>query len=263
MPTKGDAVLVDRQGPIAVLQFNRPELRNALDGPMLALTLQRLQQLDCDADVRVIVLTGAGDKAFVAGADITEMATRTMYTELGDRARLMRETCNTLETMSKPTIAAVNGYAFGGGCEVALACDMRLASATATLGLLEVNLGIMPGGGGTQRLLRLCGRAVAAELIMTGRVIDAEEALRVGLVNRVTPPDRLMEASLELARTIAAKSPFTLRGVKDALRAGANMGQTEGILYENKLFALCMETEDKREGVAAFLERRTAQFGGN
>lgn len=255
-------VLSEPHGPVLLLSVNRPAARNALDGPTLARLLGALVEADAAPHVRVVVLTGAGTKAFIAGADISELAGRSMYSELGERARLMRDTCTLLETMTKPTIAAINGFALGGGCEVALACDMRFASAEARLGLPEINLGLFPGGGGSQRLLRLCGRGVAAELMMTGEIIGAEEACRVGLVNRVVASDRLLPLTLEVAGRIAAKSPFALRAIKDSLRAGANAGQGEAILYENKLFALCMESEDKREGVAAFLEKRTPVFTG-
>ncbi len=262
MTTPEPTVLLERHDPLVVLRFNRPAVRNALDAATLEHALQLLHDVDADPNARVLVLTGTGDKAFIAGADIQELARRTMHTELGRRARLMREVCNLLETMAKPALAAVNGAALGGGCEVALSCDMRFAASTAKLGLPEVNLGLFPGGGGTQRLLRLCGRAVAAELMMTGAIIDADEALRIGLVNRVIPPERLLPVVMNVGAMIASKSPFAIRAIKDALRAGANTGQAEGILYENKLFALCMESEDKHEGVTAFLEKRPPVFTG-
>jgi enoyl-CoA hydratase len=253
---------VERHDRTAVVIINRPELRNALDAATIALLRDRLRELENDADARVVILTGQGDKAFIAGADIGELATRTMHTELGERSRLMRDACTLLETMGKPTIAAINGVAAGGGCELALACDMRVMANSARIGLPEINLGIFPGGGGTQRLLRLCGRGVAAELIMTGRLIGGDDALRLGLVNRVVDGAALMPTVLELAGQIATKSPFALAMVKDALRAAANMSQADGILYENKLFALCMETGDKREGVDAFLAKRPPLFKG-
>jgi enoyl-CoA hydratase len=262
VPEPQPTVVRDVHGPVTVLRVNRPDVRNALDAPTLALLLRHLAEADASSDTRVVVLTGAGDKAFIAGADIAELAQRTMHTELGERARLMRDTCAMLETMGRPTVAAIHGYALGGGCEIALACDMRFASTDARLGLPEINLGLFPGGGGSQRLLRLCGRAVAAELMMTGAIVDADEAFRIGLVNRVVAPQDLLRVTLEVAERIASKSPFALRAIKDALRAGANSGQHEAILYENKLFALCMESEDKREGVAAYLEKRTPTFRG-
>lgn len=256
-------VLFERRHHVAVVTVNRPEVRNALNADAIAQLGERLREAESDAWIRAVVLTGSGDKAFIAGADIRELAARTLHTELGARARLMRDACSLLETMGKPTIAAINGAAAGGGCELALACDIRLISSAAKIGLPEINLGIFPGGGGTQRLLRLCGRGVAAELIMTGRLVTADEALRVGLVNRVVEPEALIPAALDLAAEIAAKPPLAVSLVKDALRAGANAGLTEGILYENKLFALCMETADKREGVAAFLEKRPPAFTGS
>lgn len=262
MPETQSSVLREAHGPVLALSVNRPGSRNALDAEILALLLRCLTEADASPDVRVVVLTGVGTKAFIAGADITELAKRSMYTELGERARLMRETCGMLETMSKPTIAAINGFALGGGCEVALACDMRFASTEARLGLPEINLGLFPGGGGSQRLLRLCGRGIAAELMMTGEIISAKEAWRIGLVSRLAPPADLMTVALDVATHIASKSAFALRAIKDSLRAGANTGQSEAILYDNKLFALCMESEDKREGVTAFLEKRTPVFKG-
>jgi len=255
-------VLHEAHGPVLVLSVNRPSMRNALDAETLVRLLALLTEAEASADVGVVVITGVGTKAFIAGADITELARRTMYTELGERARLMRETCGMLENMGTPTIAAINGFALGGGCEVALSCDMRFASTDARLGLPEITLGLFPGGGGSQRLLRLCGRGVAAELMMTGDIVSAEEAWRVGLVNRLAVPADLMPLTLEVATRIAAKSPFALRAIKDSLRAGANAGLTEALLYDNKLFALCMESEDKREGVAAFLEKRPPLFRG-
>lgn len=260
--TDESTVTIQRQDAAAILTLDGPAVRNALSGGTLTALVDRLREAEHDPGVRVVVLIGAGEQAFSAGGDIRELPSRDMFTELGERARLMREACTLLETMPKPTVAAINGVAAGGGCELALACDIRVASATARLGLPEVNLGLLPGGGGTQRLLRLCGRGVAAELMMTGRLIDADEARRVGLVNHVRPLAELMPFVLDLAVTLAAKGPFALAAIKDALRAGANVGQAEGILYENKLFALCMETDDRREGVAAFLEKRAPAFKG-
>lgn len=256
------SVLIENHDRIAVITVNRPDIRNALNTEAIALLGDRLREAEAEPDVRVVILTGSGEKAFVAGADIRELADRTLHTELGSRSRLMRDACALLETMAKPTIAAINGVAAGGGCELALACDMRLIATTARIGLPEINIGIFPGGGGTQRLLRLCGRGVAAEMMMTGRLLTADEALRVGLVNAVAEASALRQTALDLAGEIASKSPFALAAIKDALRAGANTTQNEGILYENKLFALCMETEDKREGVTAFLEKRPAVFTG-
>lgn len=260
--TQQSTVTVRHDRAAAVVTIDGPAVRNALSGPTLSLLCQRLREAEHDPAVRVVVLTGAGEQAFSAGGDIRELPSRDMYTELGERARFMRDACTLLETMPKPTIAAINGVAAGGGCELALSCDIRVAAASARIGLPEVNLGLFPGGGGTQRLLRLCGRGVAAELMMTGRLIDADEAHRVGLVNHVRPLVELMPFVFDLAVTLAAKAPLALAAIKDALRAGVNVGQAEGILYENKLFALCMETADRREGVAAFLEKRAPAFRG-
>ena len=255
-------VTVGAQGRVRVVSINRPEARNALNLETLRSLWRMLQELDEDAGCGAVIVTGSGDRAFVAGADIRELAERTLYTELGERSRVMRDICALLETTGKATIAAINGVALGGGLELALACDLRIASTHAKLGLPEINLGIFPGAGGPQRLLRLCGRGVAAELMMTGDLVTADEAMRLGLVNRVVAPDEVEVAAMALATRIAERSSFAIRAIKDSLRAGSNMGQSEAILYDNKLFALCMETEDKSEGVAAFLEKRSPRFVG-
>ncbi|MCK4722792.1 MAG: enoyl-CoA hydratase/isomerase family protein, partial [Dehalococcoidia bacterium] len=217
---------------------------------------------DADDSVKVLILTGAGDKAFVAGADIEELRARNTLTELGNRSARRRVLANLLETMSKPTIAAINGFAVGTGLELAIACTIRVASENAKFGQPEINLGIMPGNGGTQRLPRLVGEGRAMEMILTGDLIDAQEAYRIGLVNRVVPQAELMPYVKELATKLAAKSPLAIKLAKDAVHAGLNMNLKDGIEYENKLFAILCGSQDKQEGVNAFLEKRRPDFQG-
>ncbi len=208
---------VERDDRVAVVTVDRPEALNALDQATLTELRDRLSELAADTDVHVVVLTGAGERAFVAGADIKAMSAMNIEQAFA-WGRLGHETASLLETMPKPTIAAVNGFALGGGCELALACDVRYASDTAKLGQPEVSIGIIPGWGGTQRLPRVVGIGRAKELIMTGRLVDAEEALRIGLVNAVFAPEELMEKALELARELAAKSPLVLAAIKETMR---------------------------------------------
>jgi enoyl-CoA hydratase len=210
--------------------------------------------------VRVLVLTGEGEKAFVAGADIGEFAERT---PLEQRAVMTgRRVFDEIAAYPKPIVAMINGFALGGGCELALACDLRIAADTAKLGQPEINLGIIPGGGGTQRLPRVVGTGQAMRLVLTGEIIGAAEALRIGLVDVVHPAAELRERTLEIARGMAAKSPVALQMAKSAIRAAAEMPMAAGLAYETELFATCFASDDKREGVAAFLEKRPASFTG-
>ena len=210
--------------------------------------------------MRVVIFTGAGDKAFVAGADIAEFAGRTA---LAQRAVMLdRGLFNAVDTFPKPVIAMVNGYCLGGGCELALACDIRIASETASFGQPEINLGIIPGGGGTQRLTRLVGEGKAMEMILTGEIINAQEAFRLGLANHVVPADQLQTKTMEVANRIAEKSPVALRLAKEAVKAASRSNLDEGLRREVDLFALCFSSEDKDEGVSAFLEKRKADFKG-
>jgi enoyl-CoA hydratase len=235
---------------------------NALDRPTLEELRDRLRELADDPDARVVVLTGAGDRAFVAGADIKYMS------GLGvDEARawgaLGHEAASLLETMAKPTIAAINGFALGGGCELALACDLRYASTRAKLGQPEINLGIIPGWGGTQRLARVAGLGVAKDLVLTGRVVSAEEALRAGLVQLVVEPEELMPRTLETANLLASKSPLALAAAKAALnRALGGAEHQRALEDEAKDFAGLFGSEDAKEGLAAFAEKREPRFVG-
>jgi len=214
-----------------------------------------------DAAVGVLIVTGAGDKAFVAGADISELATQTPV-EGAAFARRGQSILDRLERLGKPSIAAINGYALGGGLELAMACTLRLAAETAKLGQPEVALGIIPGYGGTQRLSRLVGAGRALEMLLSGDPIDAREAHRIGLVNRVVPPAELLPAAEALARTLLLRGPVALRYVLQAVQEGLQMGLAEGLSTEATLFGLCCATEDMREGTKAFLEKRPANFQG-
>ncbi len=232
---------------------------NALDRPTLEELRDRLAELRDDRDVRVVVLTGSGEKAFVAGADIKYMSglgveEATEWGELGHEAGQL------LETMRKPTIAAVNGFALGGGCELALACDLRYASASAKLGQPEINLGIIPGWGGTQRLARVCGLGFAKELILTGRLVDAEEALARGLVNGVHDP--VLEKALETARLLASKSPVALAAAKRAVNHALQGDHVENLQREADEFGGLFESDDAKEGLTAFAEKREPRFVG-
>jgi enoyl-CoA hydratase len=253
-------VRIEREGAVAILTIDRPEKRNALNAAVRAELIAALDALRDDAAVRVLVVTGAGDRAFVAGADIGEFAERT---PLEQRAVMTgRRVFDEIAAYPKPVIAMINGFALGGGCELALACDLRVAADTAKLGQPEINLGIIPGGGGTQRLPRVVGTGQAMRLILSGEIIDVAEALRIGLVDVVHPAAELREKTLEMARAMATKSPVALQMAKSAVRAAAEMPMAAGLAYETELFATCFASDDKREGVAAFLEKRPAEFTG-
>jgi enoyl-CoA hydratase len=214
-----------------------------------------------DVAVRVLILTGAGDKSFIAGADIGDLAMQTPVSGK-ETALFGQSVLHRLETLGKPSIAAINGFALGGGCEVALACSIRLASKTAKFGQPEVKLGIMTGYGGSQRLARLCGKGVAHEVCLTGEMVSAEEALRIGLVNHIHEPAELMPAAEALAKKIIANAPLSVKFTMEAIERGMEMPQAEGQFLEAALFGLCAATEDMREGTRAFLEKRPAQFQG-
>lgn len=246
---------------IAVVTVNRPDKLNALNAQVLDELEDAFKRAFEDDSVCVVILTGAGDKAFVAGADIGEIAelngtTGKVFAKRGQRL------LNMIETGPKPVIAAVNGYALGGGNEIAMACHIRIASKTAKFGQPEVKLGVIPGYGGTQRLPRLVGRGMALELILTGDMIDAERAHQIGLVNRVVEPERLLEEAKTLARRIMSNGPFAVRASIEAVNRGLNLPLNEGLLIEADLFADCCATEDKNEGTKAFLEKRKPSFKG-
>jgi enoyl-CoA hydratase len=252
-------IQLEREGAIAVVTIDRPEALNALDVATLTELRDRLLELSGDEEVRVVILTGAGEKAFVAGADIKYMS------GLGvDEARAWgefgHEAGRLLETMTKPTIAAVNGFALGGGCELALACDLRYAASSAKFGQPEVNLGIIPGWGGTQRLARVCGLGIAKELIFTGRVVGAEEALRIGLVNAVHDP--VLDKAREVAALLAAKSPIALRLMKELANRALGGDHAANLEAEGRMFGELFSSDDAKEGMTAFVEKREPKFVG-
>src|SRR5579863_6770069 len=254
-------LLFETRDGIGFITFNRPNVLNALNHKTMAELRDALTAAREDDRVRVLVLTGAGEKAFVAGADIAELA---VQTPIGGKetAAYGQSVLSLLETLGKPSIAAINGFALGGGCEVALACSMRLASKTAKLGQPEVKLGIMTGYGGSQRLARLCGKGVAYELCLTGEMITAEEALRIGLVNHIYEPAELLPAAEAMAKKIIEKAPLAVKYCMEVIERGVEMPQEEGLFLEATLFGLCCATEDMREGTKAFLEKRPAKFEG-
>jgi len=254
-------LLFEKRDRIGYITFNRPKVLNALNRKTMEELRDILTAAGEDDEVRVLILTGAGEKSFVAGADIGELAVQTPVSGK-ETAAFGQGVLHLLETIGKPSIAAINGFALGGGCEVALACSMRLASKTARLGQPEVKLGIMTGYGGSQRLTRLCGKGVAYELCLTGEMISAEEALRIGLVNHVYEPAELMPAAEALAKKIIANAPLSVKFTMEAIERGTEMPLEEGQYVETTLFGVLAATEDMREGTRAFLEKRPAQFRG-
>ena len=252
-------IRVDRQGSVAVVTIDRQEALNALDVGTLTELRDRLSELADDGDARAVVLTGAGEKAFVAGADIRYMSGLDPEQAKGWGA-LGHEAGRLLETMPKPTIAAINGFALGGGCELALACDIRYASSRAKLGQPEINLGIVPGWGGTQRLARICGLGVAKELVFSGRTVDADEALRIGLVNAVADP--VLDRALETATELAGKSPVALSLAKRLCNLTLGVDHAGGLEVEADEFGDLFASEDAKEGLAAFVEKRAPNFVG-
>jgi enoyl-CoA hydratase len=244
---------------IATVKINRPKALNALNKATLTELLDCLTQIAADSTIHVVILTGEGEKAFVAGADISYMKPLTAA-EAKTFGKLGHLVMQTIEKLPQPVIAAVNGFALGGGCELAISCDIRLASDNAKFGQPEVNLGVIPGFGGTQRLPRLVGKGIANELILSGKMIDAEEACRIGLVNRIVSQDKLLEECIDLAKVIASRGPTAVRFSKEAVNNGIEMDITRACSYEADLFALCFASGEQEEGMAAFLEKRAPEF---
>ena len=254
-------LLVERSGRVAVITVNRPKVLNALNAATVGELRGAVDELSADEAVRAVVLTGAGDRAFIAGADIGELATLTPVSAQA-LARRGHALCDALERMGKPVVAAINGYALGGGCEIAMACTVRLAAETARIGQPEIGLGLLPGYGGTQRLPRLVGAGRALELTLTGDPITAAEAWRIGLVNRVVAPADLRAEADALAERLAAQPPVAVRAILDAVREGMQMSLASGCEHEAALFGATAATEDWREGTRAFLEKRRPTFRG-
>lgn len=255
-------LIFTEENGIATLTFNRPKALNALNAALLGEFIALLEDIARNEAIRVLILTGAGDKAFVAGADISEIA-RCNVLQARSFAEMGQGAIARLQKLSIPVIAAVNGYALGGGSEIALGCDFIYASEKAAFGLPEINLGIIPGFGGTQRLPRLVGSGLAKELIFTGRMLSAAEAKEIGLVNRVCPPQDLMAAVLETARAIAVKGKVSLRAAKGAINGGLDVDLESGCRIERDAFALCLASADAKEGTRAFLEKRKPVFTGS
>jgi enoyl-CoA hydratase len=256
-----DNLLLERDGAVAMLSINRPGVLNALNTQTISELREAVLALRDDAAVRAVILTGAGEKSFVAGADITELA-HVPGTQLKEYAERGQDVFDLIEHMGKPVLAAINGYALGGGCELAMACTLRVAADTARLGQPEIDLGAIPGFGGTQRLTRLVGKGAALDLLLTGRQITADEALRIGLVNRVVPAADLMRESRETAQALAAKAPMAVRYILESVLRGGDAPFDQAQAMEAALFGLLASTDDMREGTAAFLEKRKARFTG-
>ncbi|MEM7483080.1 MAG: enoyl-CoA hydratase-related protein [Acidobacteriota bacterium] len=253
-------LLEEQHGRVMVLTINRPDKLNALNQQVRDEMMEAVERLEADDSVGVVVITGAGEKSFVAGADIGEFEGRSPF----DQRHAMRSPriFDVMQSFSKPVIAMVNGFCLGGGCELAMSCDLRVASDKARFGQPEINLGLIPGGGGTQRMPRLVGLGQTMRMMLTGDMIPAAEAHSIGLVEMVFPADELREKTLELAAKIASKSPLTLRIAKEAVHAAAQFPLNDGIRYERDLFCLAFSTEDKAEGVDAFLNKRPAAWQG-
>ena len=253
-------ITLERRGSVALITINRPDKLNALNQQVHIDGVAALDELRADNSVRVVVLTGAGEKAFIAGADISEFAEHTPITQRNSFNQ--RTLFNSVDSFPKPVIAMINGFCLGGGNELALACDLRIGSETARFSQPEINLGIMCGGGGTQRLARLIGEGRAMEMCLSGDMIDAATAHKFGLLNHVFPADQLEAETLKIADKIAEKAPIALQLTKEAVKFASKSNLDEGLRREVDLFALCFSTEDKKEGVAAFLEKRKPVFKG-
>jgi enoyl-CoA hydratase len=256
-----DNIAVKKDDTIATLTVNRPKALNALNQATLAEIAAALEEIREDANISGLIVTGGGDRAFVAGADITEIAAISAV-GAADFTRRGQAVFDLLENLGKPSVAAVNGFAFGGGCELAMACTLRIATNSALFGQPEVKLGVTPGFGGTQRLPRLVGKGRALQMILTAEPISAQEAYRIGLVNEIVVAEKLLERATEILRKISANAPLAVRFSIEAVNRGLQAGQAQGLVIESALFAVCASSEDKREGTTAFIDKRQAKFIG-
>jgi enoyl-CoA hydratase/carnithine racemase len=254
-------VRYEKKGPIAYVTVNRPKVLNALNTPTWTDLRTAFEDAKADTSVHGVILTGAGDKAFIAGADISELAHVDAY-EAEESSRFGQGVLNLIEDLGKPVIAAINGFALGGGCETAMACTIRIAVEHAKFGQPEVKLGLLPGGGGTQRLPRLVGKGRALQLILTGETISAQEAYRIGLVNEVVPAASLIDRAEAILKQITANAPIAVKFSLEAANKGMETSQSEGLALEASYFGICAATEDKKEGTSAFLEKRAPKFRG-
>ena len=261
MPTTFENIIVEKKNAIAYVTVNRPKVLNALNGATMQELRAAFADVKEDRQIRVAILTGAGEKSFVAGADIGELQKNNPI-EAKEYTHRGQAVLDLIENLGKPVIACINGFALGGGCELAMACSMRLASENAKLGQPEVKLGIIPGYGGTQRLPRLVGKGIAAQLLLTGEMISAQEAHRIGLVNEVLPADQLIPRAEAIAQAIIKNAPLAIQYCLEAVNHGMEMTLPEGLYLEAALFVVCCASEDKKEGTTAFLEKRPANFQG-
>ncbi|MBV9145739.1 MAG: enoyl-CoA hydratase/isomerase family protein [Acidobacteria bacterium] len=261
MPTTFENIIVEKKNAIAYVTVNRPKVLNALNGATMQELRAAFADVKEDRQIRVAILTGAGEKSFVAGADIGELQKNNPI-EAKEYTHRGQAVLDLIENLGKPVIACINGFALGGGCELAMACSMRLASENAKLGQPEVKLGIIPGYGGTQRLPRLVGKGIAAQLLLTGEMISAQEAHRIGLVNEVLPADQLIPRAEAIAQAIIKNAPLAIQYCLEAVNHGMEMTLPEGLYLEAALFAVCCASEDKKEGTTAFLEKRPPNFQG-
>ncbi|MHC4989608.1 MAG: enoyl-CoA hydratase-related protein [Planctomycetota bacterium] len=256
--TEDQLILVETDGPVGIIRINRPKVLNALNPELMKMLAEQMEAFDKDAQISVILLAG-NDRAWAAGADIGDMAERSML-EMYERDQFA--TWERIKRVKKPIVAAVSGFALGGGCELMMHCDVIIASDTTQIGQPEINIGVMPGAGGTQRLTRAVGKAVAMDVILTGRFLSAAEALEHGLVSRVVPREHYYDQALRVAKEMAAKGPIALRLAKEAVNKSFEMSLSEGLEYERKLFYMLFDTEDQKEGMRAFMEKRKPSFKG-
>ena len=254
-----ETILFELEGPVGILKLNRPQALNALNSKVISELLSLLDQIEKEVMPKVLIITGAGEKAFIAGTDIVEMEKLSSF-EAREFASFARKAIDKIASLNRPVIAVINGFALGGGCELAMACDIRIASEKAKMGQPETGLGIIPGSGGTQRLPRLVGPSKAKQLIFTGEIIDGKRALEIGLVDKVVAPELLMEEAKKMASTIAGKPRIALALAKEAINRGLDMDLADGLSYEIECFAQCFATQDQKEGMRAFSEKRKPNY---